>query len=179
MPTLDESSHFVPAQRLPKIEGSTPFREVYVQLYDAGCGGFLMTEEGRVRGYVKGYALAEDVIEQARGDAGRLRELTNMPISRVVSVINKSAALITVPHTPVDWASDEQLLLDQPERVFNVKAADDTIGWFLNHETVRETATTIPVFVCTRGHKNTDPDHGTCSYCPALLEEAKKADAQP
>lgn len=171
MANLKESWHFVPAQRIPRIEGSTPFRKVYTQLYGGGCGGFLLTEEGRVTGYVKGYELAQDAITSARGDADRLREITGMPIRRAVIELNQAKSLIPVPTVTIDWTSEEGQLRGQPETVFNVTAANDTIGWYLNHETVRETATKKTIFLCTRGHKNTDPDHGTCSYCPALLDQ--------
>jgi hypothetical protein len=48
MPSLKESQHFVPSSGIPRISGSTPFREVYQVLERDRKGAFLLLQKDRL-----------------------------------------------------------------------------------------------------------------------------------
>lgn len=63
-------------------------------------------------------------------------------------------------------------LQERPDAVFLIRGENGRpLGWFLNHEHVVATFNTPPpVFECTRGHPNPDPDNGRCYKCPARIK---------
>lgn len=161
MTTLKNSRHFV--SHIPKIEGSTPFREVYAQLYDGGHGGFILAKGGQAVSYVKAHELAAHVVAEAKGDGEKMRRLSNTPIELLV--VNETQ--LPVHRTPIDVSADEMQLQNQPDTVFDITESGKSTGWYLENKTVRSTLTERTVWVCKNKHKNPDPDHGgTCYSCP-------------
>jgi hypothetical protein len=180
---LRNSYHFVDANELPRVEGSTTFAQAYEQLAtETNGGGFIMKTYHRDV-YVKAAALAGDILRRAivevlldrplsadEQEMVRLKmeQITNKPIAELVDQAIREAAVVAVHHEPIllTVAADE--LGDQYDRVFDVQEDGQTVGWHLNHETVRDTTTQKTIFVCGNPtpHKNTSPDHGTCNYCP-------------
>jgi hypothetical protein len=182
MATLKDSPHFVPLENLPQIEGGTSFQHVYARLSQSGHGGFLLVEGGRVQMYVKAYALAQEAVqrvvqsvehiqglsvaEQEESLKQWMEQLSQRPIRAVLDEAIRSAPLVVVSPSPVDIQSADAPLQDHPDTVFEVQEDGESIGWYLNHEGVRDTTTQKTVYVCARGHENSDADHGTCYYCP-------------
>jgi hypothetical protein len=160
--SLKSSWRFVAQEKLPRIDAGTTFKETYSQLTRSGGSGFLLSDSGKVRGYVKGDELAAVVVQQAQGDAQQLREYSAKQIG---DVITQFAAPL-VPVAPIPAGATEGQLHAIEETVFEILEDERQIGWYLNHETVLDATTKKTVFICTNGHVNPDPDHGTCYSCP-------------
>lgn len=173
MATLKDSTHFVSADAIPLVELSTPFREVYSRLSRDGRGGFIVSATDGSRNYVKAYELAEEAIGKAAGDAAKVRRLADASIGQCLQTA--TGALVPVDDHPIDVSADDGSLRQQPERVFAVIEAGRFTGWFLNHESIRDTLTPKTVYVCAQGHENPDPDHGTCYSCPFPITGTKQA----
>jgi len=176
MQKLYDSWHFVPHEDIPPIDSSVPFHKVYQLLYMGGYGGFLLGEGDRARIYVKAYELAETALRKVAGDPKKARELTETPIGQVVATLTEAEqkVIVPVPHDPVDIQSDENALRIPEERVFRVTDSGKTTGWYLNHESVRNTTTRRTIFVCEQGHDNSDPDQGRCYSCPFPIVKTRE-----
>ena len=162
-PSLKSSWRFVSQEKLPRIDASTTFKDTYSQLSRSGGSGFVLSDMGEVRGYVKGDQLAAAVVRKANGDAQQLRDYSAKHIGDVITQF----AFPLVPVLPVpQGATEEQLHKVVKETVYEIREDDRHIGWYLNHETVLDATTKKTVFVCTKGHPNPDSDHGTCYKCP-------------
>ena len=161
-PPLRNSWKYLADERLPRLDTATTFREVYSQLNRSGCSGFILSAKGEVEGYVKASELAEQVVQKANGDAQTLRTYSNEPIGKIVSEFK--TMLVPVQLAATD--ATESVLQNTGDTVFRIFETDGTAGWYLNHEGVLATATKKTVFICTNGHRNPDPDHGTCYRCP-------------
>ena len=160
--SLKSSWKYLTHERLPRIDSGTSFMETYSQLSRSNSSGFLLSEKGEVRGYVKAHVLANIIVQQANGDAQRLRQSSAEQIGEVIS----KAGIPLVPVEPTPSGATEDSLYAANETVFQVLDPDGTVGWYLNHETVRDAATKKTVFICSNGHRNPDSDHGTCYICP-------------
>jgi hypothetical protein len=160
--SLRESWKYLSYERLPQIDAETTFMEVYLHLNRSGCSGFILTDRGEPRGYVKADELAARVVARASGDAHELREYSSKSIGEIISIFS----LPLVPIRPAVRGASESDLYQAEETVFRIAGADGSTGWYLNHETVRDAATKRTVFICSNGHQNTDSDHGTCYRCP-------------
>ena len=160
--SLTSSWKYLAQDRLPRIDSSTSFMETYSVLNRTGASGFLLNDKGQVRGYVKAHDLAQMIVQQANGDAQKLRESSAEQIGQIIS----TAGWALVPVTPLPAGATEQTLHAAGETVFQVTDPDGNVGWYLNHETVRDAATKKTFFICANGHRNPDSDHGTCYSCP-------------
>jgi hypothetical protein len=169
MSDLRESWHFVALDNVPVIEADTPLHEAYARLGIAGLGGFLLRGPSGTRRYVPAGRFARDVIARGRADRALLRRLTAEPIGRLLAEGVGTDTLVPVHEAAVSVDIDAESLRRQQETVFDVVLAGSPIGYFMNHESVRETVTRKTRFVCSRGHSNNDPDHGTCYKCPAPI----------
>jgi hypothetical protein len=166
-PTLPSSSlkgswKYLSEDKLPRIDSGTSFMETYSQLTRSGSSGFLLFDKGMLQGYVKGHALAHLVVQQANGDPQSLRQYSAEQIGAVISKVGSSL----VPVSPTPAGATEKALEAMGETVFRVIEPDGSSGWYLNHETIRDAATKKTVFICSKGHRNPDSDHGTCYTCP-------------
>jgi hypothetical protein len=200
MASLKDSFHFVPKGDLLRIKSETHFQEVYKQLDQAGHGGFLLVDEGKVLTYVRAYGLADAVVHRAVKEvqrvhsvpsselvqkladrteqvsqalASEMERISKTPIGEVVREI-MIAIFVTIDEAQIDVDADEAALQDQDHRVFEVYEAGEPIGWYLNHEALKDTTTEKPIFVCGNGHENPDTDSGTCYSCSAPLTDANK-----
>jgi hypothetical protein len=160
--SLRNSWKYLAQERLPQMDAATIFREVYSQLNRSGCSGFLVSAQGEVQGYVKADELAKKVVEQASGIPQTLRVYCSQPVGEVITEF----AMPLVPVLPAATGATESVLQETGDTVFRIAEANVTVGWYLNHEGVREAATKKTVFICTNNHRNPDPDHGTCYRCP-------------
>jgi hypothetical protein len=160
--SLKSSSKYLAHDRLPRVDIATTFMEVYSQLNRSGCSGFILSAQGQIQGYVKADELAQKVVEQANGDAQTLRKYSSEPIGEVISEFGAPL----VPVVAAGTGATESVLQETGDTVFRVAESDGSIGWYLNHEGVRDPATRKTVFICANGHRNPDSDHGTCYRCP-------------
>jgi len=168
---LNESPHFVPKERIPIIDASSSFLQVYQQLSASGHGGFLMDKGNRADAYVKAYDLADAVLQEVQHNPEKITDITSKPIGEVIAALPGTAAnfLVSVDPVAVDVDYDEHVLQNQKDKVFRVIASGRTDGWFLNHERLHGTLTRRTIFLCEAGHRNPDPDHGTCYSCPSPI----------
>lgn len=191
MATLKDSYHFVTATDLLRINGQTHFQEVYKQLNDAGQGGFLLIDEGKAQTYVNAYNLADTVVRRAVKEVERnysiphsqlnhrlkdstdpsttmlanlMQAISQTPIREIVQDI-RNWIFIEIDETAVDVDAEETALQNQDDKVFEVYESGQPVGWYLNHERVRDTTTEKPVFICSNGHPNPDTDSGRCYRC--------------
>lgn len=173
---LKNSFHFVSLTGIPQIEASTPFHEVYAQLSNSKRGGFILTEGGWPKNYVKAYKLAENIVNKNKNNVEEMKKISNIPIGQLLSMNRELSGEVIVPigRDSVDISSEETTLQNQSDTVFRVSESGEFIGWYLNHETVLNTHTEKTVFFCEKGHENTDPDHGTCYRCPFPIVGTKK-----
>jgi hypothetical protein len=174
MPSLRQSPHFVPEGRIPSFPGGTPFREVYQGLERSGTGGFLLVQGDLPASYVRAYPLAEKAIAEAKGDVEKLQRLCQQPIQEVVTEFSRQAPVVPVHTDSVDVKDEEGPLQQRVDTAFLVKEVGRPIGWYLNHESVLEAQTERAIFICRRGHRNTDPDSGSCWKCPAPIVRTEK-----
>jgi hypothetical protein len=201
MTTLKDSRHFVPNGALLRINSETHFQEVYRQLDQARQGGFLLVDEGRAKTYVRAYGLADAVIHRAvkkaqgihsvppselakkladrteqvsQTLADEVERISKTPIGQVVREF-MTAIFVTIDEAQIDVDDDETALRNQQaDRVFEVYEAGEPVGWYLNHETLKDTTTEKSIFVCGNGHENPDTDSGSCYSCSAPLTDANK-----
>lgn len=164
LPSITEEWKFITMDKLPHIEGNTSFQQVYAQLSRRGFGGFILSQNGELVNYVKGPVLATEVVRRANGDAQVLRRYSDETIANVIAEISTPSVLVPIL-SPQPGATEAQLR-NHSDAVFRIVGPDGSVGWYLNHEDVRTTATTKTVFICKNGHRNSDPDHGTCYSCP-------------
>jgi len=190
MAILKDSWHFTPVDQIPQIDGLTPFREVYQLLSQSGRGGFLLLDEGKAQNYVKAYELADAVVRHTVKDVNQMtwlsqserdlalieqfKIISDTSIKEIVRNASRWTPVVPVDQAPIDVIADEQELRAQDERVFDVQEAGESIGWYLNHETVKHTLTEKPVFICKNGHRNPNSDHGTCHYCSASFSDVDR-----
>jgi hypothetical protein len=174
MPSLKESQHFVLSAGIPRISGSTTFREVYQVLERDRKGAFLLLQKDLPVSYVKAYPLAEKVITDAKGDVEKLRFRSGQSIQEVVAELSAQLPAVPVSAQPVDVTADESDLQQRGDTAFTVEEVGQPVGWYLNHETVYEAQTERTIFICRRNHRNTDPDSGTCWKCPAPIVRTEK-----
>jgi hypothetical protein len=160
--TIKSSWKYLAQEKLPRIDSSTPFKDVYSQLDRSGSSGFLLTNRGEIQAYIKAHQLAATIVQQAQSDADLQRTYSTESIGNLIDRFPGSR----VPVAPVPPGADEAALHQAGETVFEISEDDRAIGWYLNHETVRDTATKKTVFICQVGHRNPDSDHGTCYSCP-------------
>jgi hypothetical protein len=160
--SLKASWRFLAQEKLPRIDAGTTFKDTYSQLNRSGTSAFLLSDGGKVRGYVKGDELAAVVVQRAGGNAQQLREYSAKQIGEVITQF----ATPLVPVVPAPVGATEGQLHAIAETVFEIREDDIQIGWYLNHETVLDATTKKTVFICTNGHVNPDSDHGTCYSCP-------------
>lgn len=168
MPMVKDSSHFLAQDHIPRIESSVPFGRVYEELGARGVSGFILVEAGRPKGYVRASQLAVVAVNKVSKDSGVMEQLTHTSIGRVVSEhVNESPQVLVHLHpSRVDARNEERDLQTQVEKVFEVDEFGTQLGWYLNQENIRDTLTEKTFFLCANGHRNVDPDHGTCYSCP-------------
>jgi hypothetical protein len=159
------------------IDSFTPLREVYAQLSSKDqSGGFFLTEAGRTRSYIKAGYLADEIVKDAKENPDRMRSLSDTPIGQIISNRTRTAQpdwAVPINPDPVDVSNDETSLRSQSPTVFAVIESGTRTGWYLNHESVRDTVTQRTWFICKKGHRNPDPDHGTCYRCPFPIESTQ------
>ncbi len=167
MASLFDRPHYVPGAEMLQVEISTPYHEVQRLTSERQQGGFVVTDHGRPRWYVKAAPLAEVLVSKAAGMAGGLERVSILPVGEVLELsVSQSAAPMLPVDTAVDMGADPSPLQNQDDAVFLVTRKGKPVGFFLNHETLRETLTHRVWFLCTNHHRNPDPDHGTCYHCP-------------
>jgi len=147
---------------------------VYQILEGARKGAFLLLRNDRPVSYVKAYPLAEKVITDAKGDVEKLRLRSGQPIQEVVTELSGQLPEVPVSAQPVDVMADESALRQRLATAFTVEELGQPVGWYLNQETVYEAQTERTIFICSRDHRNTDPDNGTCWKCPLPIVRTEK-----
>lgn len=190
---LDSSDHYVPYDRLTQISEDSRVQDAFRIMSETQTGSLLVCAGEQPRWYVPGDWLKE-VYDKLRLEPGleapavpenlTLQTLLTEPLAgppgQLVEVLQyiwkeretePSQVLPISIADPVSINEEASSLQDRSDAVFLV--LDDSrqpVGWFLNHEDVLQgLLTRPPVFVCTNGHENPDPDEGRCYYCPAPI----------
>jgi hypothetical protein len=168
------SYHFASLDEVPIIDRTTPFWLAFEGLAKFERGAFVVSANG-LQAFIRARAFASAVFANAAGDAEEIARLVQTPIGDLLSL--NVLAVTSVPvGPPVDARGDEAVLRAMVDTAFRVERNGQLIGWYLNHETVREATTEQAWFVCanpTLPHPNATPDHGRCSECPFPLAFVK------
>jgi hypothetical protein len=192
MQALESSLNFMRTGEIPEIDASVSFREVYEQHLKDVHGAFFVVQGGERRHFVRARLLARHVLQRARrslpvppaaGDDARneaLRQVVaaicDTPIGQIVDRVWRESPVLPVQAVPT--GADESTLRMLHDGVFEARTLAGDLGWFLNHETVRDATTDKTIFWCTnphKRHKNISPDHGSCSRCPYPIGNANSA----
>lgn len=185
---LESSTHFFRSGRIPEIDANVSFRQVYEQL-NKQHGAFFLVKDGQRRDFVRARLLAEHVFHEAerslllapgvdnhaRDQAMRdaVAAMCDRSIGAIVEDVWRKAPVLPIQQMPA--GASESSLQTWTDGVFDVVNAEKHLGWFLNHETVRDATTDKTVFLCMNPrtpHKNISPDRGTCSRCPYPIGKA-------
>lgn len=173
-----ENRHFFSPDRIPEIEGSTPFWRTYQTLHHKGVGGFVMTENGHPKRYIDAAKLASLFLRRADGTKETLKQLSETAIREHVSDAEKRGERGVIMIEEMPAYVNEAVLLNEHYRAYNlVTDSGHRYGWFLNHEPIAETMTRRVVFICKRGHPNPDSDGGTCYRCPSEIVQSATIDS--
>ena len=170
------SDHFLPKGILPEIGSNLSVRDVFAKIFESRNDGFILTDLGEPRMYVVGSTVADALLAQATRpnaeDTGKaLNELAGTSIGRWISQPQVRAYALQV--TGADHP-DESQLRSQVDAVFRVTDGELDLGWYLNHESILNTATGRIVWICSKNHENPDPDHGTCNFCPFPIVKCER-----
>lgn len=169
MSKLTSSPHFISLLQMPTFDAGTPVLKVTQELARRNRGGFVI-DEGERKVFIKGAALLEGLIRGPRISLREMTTQTDMTIGRLCSMSEVQDAVIPVEEQPVGSNADAfSLQKITVDKVYVVRDDSGLIGYFLNHETVVDPATKRIVYICGNGHRNADPDHGSCYTCAAKI----------
>jgi len=175
MSDLRQSSHFVPRGELVVIEPEQTLRDVYHTLSQAKRGGgFVIRQPGHKDNYVRADRLAKAVQGAVGNNLREWERFSAAPVGELISRFPTADILVDVDQNRVETSAEEAPLQNRSDRVFAVVEGGRFVGWYLNHETVHDASTSRTVFVCSRGHSNPDPDHGTCYSCPSPIKSTRE-----
>ena len=186
---VQDSAHFVPWQRIPTVPESDKLRNALETLHLRKVGGFVVIR-GSGNVFVNGRELAvatltigqESVPDSTSSMGGAAYAIQPAPGAAWEALLNQPIGTFLEKLMPrIDFAGKptvvtletgqgdeaaEPYLNDGSRRAVVVKDGVRTLGIFFNHEDfVAVFNSNPPVWVCTVGHCNTDPDHGNCAFC--------------
>lgn len=142
--------------------------EVFRQLSQREAGGFVVLRAGRPRHYLKARDLAGVVA--ARASQKGWASVASETLLDLMQSPQVSLEMVMVAGEYVSPETDTVSVDVAAEAVIPVGELSRQAGWFFTQEVLKRTvATRPPQFVCKNGHKNPDPDKGTCYYCPAPI----------
>lgn len=175
MSPLTNSRKFVPVQRLPQVESTARFLDVCAALWQQNAGGFILAEAGAPHSFVNANDLAAKVIQNSDHNPDLLNRYCSMPVGQLLSIVTQTspATVLPVAHEPVSVHSEETRLDASPQGVFSITDRNLQIGWYINNDEIRVAVVKRTVYVCANGHKNPDPDHGSCYQCPAPIDHTE------
>jgi hypothetical protein len=169
---IRDSPRFADLGSIPLIEEDTPLRKVYATLYGKGVSRFIVVEKrGHPRFYVQGAELARILAAHAEGKVQEWESIASAPVGRLSASLGRPCAVMPVLDAPLDARSPEPSQSEQREGVAAVESFGVRIGWLLT--SALEASTEKTVFVCKNGHRNPDPDNGTCCICPAVIDHVE------
>jgi len=175
MPNILGSAHFVPLANLTSVDSNQRLSDVYRQLSEAPLtGSFILRESGRGEKYVKAPALATAIASFVGNDVSKWETFSEMPLAEIITRVPTTGVFVDIDPRSVEASSEEEGLRNMADRVFPVAQHGKLIGWYLNHESVLNVTTSRTVFICSRGHRNPDPDTGTCYTCPAPIVKTEQ-----
>lgn len=171
MPNLYNPDHFLPQNEILVVSGTHSLRDVYAKL-PTGSSGVVITDQGAPRYYLKAAEFIQNL--SASFVNGRMPPgLFDTQISQVANLIpDMPSALVPIETTSAAAWSDS-LLGGQADRVYYISDGQPK-GFVFNREFLRATATRKIVYRCQNGHENSDPDHGTCYFCPMPVQPVVK-----
>jgi hypothetical protein len=161
----DFLNHFVDRERIPEVPDVVSLIDLYAILASSGARGFVAAKSGSTSYFVDSV------------DLGNRALLAQFPFTKSVAdaLDELSPTKIPVQEKAVTSEGDWKSLRTLGFGAVSPVEIPGFYGWFLNHEYVSETSVGKPEFVCANGHKNSSPDHGRCSQCPAKLETVQDA----
>lgn len=166
---------------IPRFDGNTLFSEAYSRLNRAGNGAFLIIEAGNIKAFVNAIALAQKAVEAALGlqpaneapdleaIAEWLRQRSKDELEAITGRVRRMSdaplTVILAEHNEIDVVIHFDAEAVPPEDEAKIKTASKQIP-----NAVMQKA----VFICPNGHKNPDPDHGTCYNCPGPIVKVEQ-----
>jgi hypothetical protein len=165
VPNLEISPNFIPKRQLPQIEARTTYREACQVLFDRGVSDFVLLEGGRPSSFVMGKNLAEVAVDKAAGDSNVLDGYLQMEVGRLIRQVGQFGQSIAIPIGNVEPDTEGAPLRVEGASILAVRSAEQDLGWYLG-ESILPNLTRRIVYICQLNHRNYDPDHGTCGFCP-------------
>jgi hypothetical protein len=159
MPTASDPEYFLGAQQLLEISAETPLNQALGNLSHLPGSGLILTEYGRPKSFVKVNDLVNDVVNNPTSSIS----LFDTPIGNVVMHLGQQTNSV-VPIDPKILQPNDSVPTAGGPRVYQVASAGG--GWYFNDPELKVMAMRRTVYVCKNNHRNADPDHGTCYYCP-------------
>lgn len=178
MSDLKQSGHFISRADLVVVEPEQTLQEVYHTLSQAQRGGgFVLGQPGDKAKYVRADRFAKAVQGAVGNNLQEWERFSATPVGDLINRFPSVDILVDVDENRVETSVEESPLQNRSDRVFAVVEEGRFVGWYLNHETVHDASTSRTVFVCSRGHSNPDPDHGTCYSCPSPIKSTREEGA--
>ncbi len=143
----------------------TPVHDVYVELDRAQAHDIVLMERGLPKMYVNGFAFIGLVLARYQSEPSRGIELFDMPIGLAVSRFQNPSDF-AVPIGPSE-TNPKAMTPDGGESMTPVIKAGRSVP--TRFEYFLRVGTKRIVYVCGNGHRNSNPDRGTCYYCPSAV----------
>jgi hypothetical protein len=167
---ISKAKSFVPAHQILSLPGSVEIVDVFKALDRAKAGGLVVTAAG----IPTLYAPIRDLANAFLGEVQRKGwpALAHATLAQVVDAAIDAAALNGATFGGSLLGKLDEAAVERPRRTFFavVDAARVHFGWYLSEEALARTIESQPLaFLCERGHRNEDPEHGRCHSCEAPI----------
>jgi hypothetical protein len=143
---------FVDFGSLPSVAAETPLR---LLLENRPRNGVIVTQRGAPTSFLQLDNLVNDLVS-----SGRANELFEAPLGHVLSYLPQGSTPIETTVLQPGAAAPK----DDSFKIYQV--GSDAKGWYFTDQGRLVQAMKRVVYVCANGHKNNDPDGGTCYSCP-------------
>jgi len=167
---ISKAKSFVPAHQLLSLPGSVEIVEAFKALDKAKAGGLVVTAAGIPTLYAPIRDLAQALLDEAQRKGWPA--LARATLAQVVDAAIEAGALNGATFGGSLLGKLDEASVERPRKTFFavVDAARVHIGWYLSEEALGRTIESEPLaFLCERGHRNEDPEHGRCRSCEAPI----------
>jgi len=162
MADVTSRDRFVDFGSLPSVAAETPLRSL---LNNRPRNGVIVTNRGAPTSFVQLDELVNNLVKQ-----GRAYDLLEAPVGHVLSYLPQGS-------TPIETTVLEPSAPPPNDHSFKIyQVGSGPKGWYFTEQNQLSLAMKKLVYVCANGHRNDDPDGGTCYYCP-LAVHAEVIDA--
>lgn len=164
-----DSFRFFPQADVVEATGRRTLGATIKELDKRGQGAVLIKKGKRPVAMVRVERLLAHAKEVAGADA-----ISRVKIEDIASKVIADPHVVWVPGVEVDVHHDPDTLRAREDAVFAVSQGGSSIGYYMNHETVRDILTRPPdVYICDRGHENSSYNDGWCGIGPHPIVDSR------